>query len=784
MGFLNSVGIAQHVHRTLVLRSQQHNRNNNIESCEIRKDRVLPDGKTVWRVYLDNYDLLEKYPHETLMEKTGGEAPEILALREEYLAWGLPRHPGKAVARQAVAEVQGAVVDGNRGLAYPKGQKLSKYVTIAYHLMEETMATQRQMQVVCGGLVYFSTFRRQLLGGLNACWAFIESFNVRGRHRLPIPRNVKLEIRRFLCLVPLCRMSFRLDLSPRVTCSDASEHGGGVCSAVGLTRFGEQVAAGTTSGEMKANRGGRILSIGLFDGIGSLRVALDLLGCDVAGHISVEKDPGARRVVEHHFPGTIHYPDIVEVKEKDVKAWALAFGQVQLVLIGAGPPCQGVSGLNSQRKGALKDERSGLFVHVKRIQSLVQQYFVWAQVQTLMESVASMDEVDKVVMSGSFGEEPWRCDAGGLTWCNRPRLYWITWELQPNEDIIDMEKRELWLVGETPWEECVQKGWTKVDPTQAFPTFTTSRPRPSRGHRPAGLQHCDEETVRRWELDSHRFPPYHYLPRHCLVNRAKTLRIPNILEREYMMGLPGGYTQMCMPKGQRKTAAYLDKRLSLVGNGWSVPVVAWLLGQLVGPRGLGPQLSPQEVVSRLTLEGNPYIQSRLMRPPLTPDQRPSGAAEGSLVELLGRLVSTKGADIMLTATPEEVQGHQRLRHTVNPKMWKWKVISGWKWTGHGEHINSLELRACLACIRWRLEHMQEHDCRMVHLTDSLVCLHSMTRGRTSSRRLRRTLCRINSLLLAHNVVGLWGYVSTDLNPADRPSRWAVRTKFRHAKGRL
>ncbi|CAK9010766.1 unnamed protein product [Durusdinium trenchii] len=138
------------------------------------------------------------------------------------------------------------------------GQKLSKYVTIAYHLMEETMATQRQMQV----------------------------------------------------------------------------------------------AAGTTSGEMKANRGGRILSIGLFDGIGSLRVALDLLGCDVAGHISVEKDPGARRVVEHHFPGTIHYPDIVEVKEKDVKAWALAFGQ----------------------------------------------------------------------------------------------------------DIIDMEKRELWLVGETPWEECVQKG--------------------------------------------------------------------------------------------------------------------------------------------------------------------------------------------------------------------------------------------------------------------------------------------------------------------------------------
>ena len=143
-----------------------------------------------------------------------------------------------------------------------------------------------------------------------------------------------------------------------------------------LTRFGEQVASGSSTGEMQSHRGGRILSIGLFDGIGCLRVALDLLGCDVAGHISIEKDPCARRVVEHHFPGTVHYPDIVEVKEKDVVSWSLMYGQVQMVILGAGPPCQGVSaGLNSQRKGALRDERSCLFTHVKRLQTLVQYHF-------------------------------------------------------------------------------------------------------------------------------------------------------------------------------------------------------------------------------------------------------------------------------------------------------------------------------------------------------------------------------------------------------------------------
>ena len=89
-----------------------------------------------------------------------------------------------------------------------------------------------------------------------------------------------------------------------------------------LTRFGEQVASGSSTGEMQSHRGGRILSIKLFDGVGCLRVALDLLGCN-----------GARRVVEHHFPGTVHYPDIVEVKEKDVVSRSLMYGQVEMVIL-------------------------------------------------------------------------------------------------------------------------------------------------------------------------------------------------------------------------------------------------------------------------------------------------------------------------------------------------------------------------------------------------------------------------------------------------------------------
>ena len=214
-----------------------------------------------------------------------------------------------------------------------------------------------------------------------------------------------------------------------------------------------------------------------------------------------------------------------------------------------------------------------------------------------------------------------------------PRLYWISWELNPDGADVDIAGQRVTLTGHQPWTSSVEAGWAKVDENRPFPTFTTSRPRTTRGHRPAGLDACDQSTISRWEEDLHRFPPYQYIPRNCLVNKRGEYRLPNIRESEYMMGLPIGYTQMSMPKSMRKHIHYHDKRLTLVGNAWAVPVVAWLLGQLVGPRGAGPSLSPAEVLSRLTLEGNPFIQSRLMRPPLQTDQQASGVPTESQREL-------------------------------------------------------------------------------------------------------------------------------------------------------
>ena len=297
IGFLNSVSLAQHVHRNLAagLRSDPEGPGLNPPHQELRKDRPFAVGDSLWRIYLDNFDLLERVEATDMVDLEGTLAPGAWALRQEYHLWDVPRNIKKSVQRSTKCEVQGATVDGVRGVAYPRESKMTKYVAMALQLCAQNFATQKQWQVVCGGLVYFTMFRRPLLGGLNAVWQHIEAFEHASSKALVTPDDCRLEVLRFLGCLPLARMDFRLDMHPTVTCSDASTEGGGLCASSGLTPYGSLVSKGSLRGELAENyTDNQVVSIGLFDGIGALRVALDCLGAQVLGHVSVEKDVSAR----------------------------------------------------------------------------------------------------------------------------------------------------------------------------------------------------------------------------------------------------------------------------------------------------------------------------------------------------------------------------------------------------------------------------------------------------------------------------------------------------------
>ena len=621
MGFLNSVSIAQHVHRNVVKWAGMAGVGG---EREMRKDRPLSSGSALYRVYLDNFDFLERTERGLAEKIKGGVADPVQQVRQQYESMGLPRHPKKSVQRALQGEVQGAWLDGEAGFATPKPEKVQVYCKLADELLRRGQCTLRELQVVCGGFIYICVFRRALLGCLNEVFVHMQRFEGEAPVvRLALPWSVKVELSRFVALSPLGQMDFRTSVDGVVTCSDASTQGGGACSSVGLSDYGMAALNSEVRGDVpEAHDLVQVLTVGLFDGIGALRVACDILGLPMAGHVSIEKDPKGRRVVESFFPETEFFDDVVEFGADEVAQLALKYSNVGVVLVGAGPPCQGVSGLNADRKGAIKDERSSLYVHVPRICTLFRQAFPWAQVHELIENVASMTGEDRALMSSAFGKCPFRIDSKGIALCSRPRLYWISWDLSEAEGVETSQNHEdgfqaystVSLKAEVEAGAFLERGWSLREGCN-LPTFTTSRPRTSPGRRPAGINSCEDHELQRWSQDSYRFPPYQYKDTHGLWNKKGEWRRPGVQEREVIMGFPLDYTKNCVVKAEQKGQDYNDARLTLLGNSWQVGVVAWLILQLMHPLGLCRKWTLQTLVEQFTPGRGVSFYHVLMRPP-------------------------------------------------------------------------------------------------------------------------------------------------------------------------
>ena len=151
MGYLNSVGIAQHIHRVVVQKAMGSLRGLGLTIQELRRDRVFSSFPNLFRVYLDNFDQLQKVDRKTATLIAGTPSEAVEQLRECYAREGLPTHPKKTVQQELGAEVQGAWLDGEGGKLNAKPAKIAKYVRLALELVGRGKASQRELQIVGGG---------------------------------------------------------------------------------------------------------------------------------------------------------------------------------------------------------------------------------------------------------------------------------------------------------------------------------------------------------------------------------------------------------------------------------------------------------------------------------------------------------------------------------------------------------------------------------------------------------------------------------------------------------
>ena len=85
--------------------------------------------------------------------------------------------------------------------------------------------------------------------------------------------------------------------------------------------------------------------------------------------------------------------------------------------------------------------------------------------------------------------------------------------------------------------------------------------------------------------------------------------------------------------------------------------------------------------------------------------------------------------------------------------------------------NKLELLAVLNAVKWRLRKTDAQLSRFIHLVDSQVVGAIVTKGRTSSRKLRGSVKKLCMLTLVSECYPAFPFINSEDNPADTPSRY-------------
>ena len=136
------------------------------------------------------------------------------------------------------------------------------------------------------------------------------------------------------------------------------------------------------------------------------------------------------------------------------------------------------------------------------------------------------------------------------------------------------------------------------------------------------------------------------------------------------------------------------------------------------------------------------------------------------MEHMLRLVDFKGGDVRLDV---ETTPGSKQDFPYPAFAWDWSTTQAYAWS-QSQHINILEVLACLNAFKGRLSDRIQHNQRFLHVCDSRVACAVICKGRSSSKRLNHVLRKILGLSLATNSYPLMLWTISQWMPFDRGSR--------------
>ena len=267
--------------------------------------------------------------------------------------------------------------------------------------------------------------------------------------------------------------------------------------------------------------------LSLFDGMSCGQIALNRLGIKYDKYFASEIDEYAIKVTQHNYPETIQIGDVLNVKGSDLPQIDLMFG---------GSPCQGFSFAGKRLN--FDDPRSKLFFEFVRLRDeLKPKYF-------LLENVKMKKEHEQVITE-HMGVEPIRINSKLVSAQSRERLYWtnIPGIEQPEDkgilvkDIVDYSGGHKILPPKTIQAQLYYAKNYKA--TGKAPTLT-------------------RELAHGWGKN---ITPKCYVEIKAITGED---RLFSPLECERLQTVPDNYS----------STVSNTQRFNLLGNGWTVDVIA------------------------------------------------------------------------------------------------------------------------------------------------------------------------------------------------------------------
>jgi len=281
----------------------------------------------------------------------------------------------------------------------------------------------------------------------------------------------------------------------------------------------------------------------LCDGISCGNVALKRAGFKIEKYYASEINKEAITVAKHNHPEIIHIGDMTKVVGSH-------YGEIDLLI--AGTPCQDLSLAKPTGKG-LEGDKSSLFYHFVRILKEAKPKFF------LLENVKMKPEWENIITK-ILGVEPIVINSNLVSAQNRIRLYWTN---IPN--MKQPEDRGILI------KDIIENDDYKV--------FTDERIDKTR---------VKTKNYWKWDLSGKKYwsqqdRAYFKNGKMCTIPKANPMNKLNIwlggnkyrrsspIEAERCQTLPDNYTN-CIESH--------NKRIGLVGDGWTVDVIVHILKEL------------------------------------------------------------------------------------------------------------------------------------------------------------------------------------------------------------